>query len=63
MHTWLAAHAHAPGAVVNGQTVYNLGREWYATRLDLDFEPATPQQAQATFARHGLVGDFWSLAG
>jgi len=51
------------GAVADGQTVYNLGREWYATRLDLDFAPATPQQAQATFARHGLVGGFWSLAG
>lgn len=49
------------GAAASGQTVYDLGRDWYATRLDLGFVPATPQQAQATFARHGLVGDFWSL--
>jgi hypothetical protein len=59
----LAAHAYVLGAVVSGQKVYDLGRDWYATRLDLDFVPATPHQAQAIFARHGLVGDFWSLVG
>jgi hypothetical protein len=48
--------------VVSPQTVYDLGRDWYATRLDLDFEPPTPEQAQATFGKHGLVGEFWSLA-
>lgn len=54
-------HAYTRGAVVTAQTVYDLGRDWYATRLASEFEPATPGQAQATFARHGLVGDFWSL--
>lgn len=49
--------------MVSGQTVYDLGRDWYATRLDLDFTPATPQQAQAIFTRHGLVGAFWALPG
>jgi hypothetical protein len=48
--------------VVSPQTVYDLGRDWYATRLDLDFEPSMPEQAQDTFAKHGLVGEFWSLA-
>jgi hypothetical protein len=47
--------------VVNPQTVYDLGRDWYETRLGLDFEPLTPEQAQATFAKHELAGEFWSL--
>lgn len=49
------------GAVVAPQVVYELGRDWYATRLALDYEPATPEQAQALFAAHGLTGDFWAL--
>jgi len=48
--------------VVSPQTVYDLGRDWYGTRLDLDFQPFTPEQAQDTFAKHGLVDEFWSLA-
>ena len=49
------------GAVVAPQTVYNLGLEWYATRLDLDFAPPTPAAMQATFTAHGLTGEFWSI--
>ncbi len=62
LHAWLAAHAYAQGGMVSAQTVYELGRDWYATRINLDFQPATPDQAQATFARHDPVGGFWSLA-
>ena len=47
--------------MVSPQTVYDLGRDWYATRLDLDFEPFMPEHAQDTFTKHGLVGEFWSL--
>lgn len=43
------------------QRVYELGAEWYATRLDFDWERADVEQVAATFARHGLVGPFWSL--
>lgn len=48
--------------MVSPQTVYDLGRDWYATRLDRDYEPFSPEQAQTTFAKHGLAGEFWSLA-
>jgi hypothetical protein len=58
----MTSKGYAAGAVVSPQTVYDLGRDWYATRLDPDFEPFTPEQAQAIFAKHGLVGEFWSLA-
>jgi hypothetical protein len=48
---------------VTPQALYDLGRAWYATRLDLDYEPATAAEAQAMFAAHGLTGAFWSLTG
>ena len=44
------------------QTLFELGREWYATRLDPAWERASPADAEAMFARHGLRGEFWSLA-
>jgi hypothetical protein len=50
------------GAIVALQTVYDLGAEWYATRLDADWERATPGQAAATFKRFGLTGSSWSFA-
>ena len=49
--------------VVAPQALYDLGRAWYATRLDFDYEPATPAAAQAMFVAHGLTRDFWSLTG
>ena len=61
LDAWLIARGYPRGAAVAPQVVYDLGRAWYATRLDLDFEPATPQAAAAMFMAHGLTGGFWSL--
>ncbi|HEU4320407.1 MAG TPA: hypothetical protein VFS66_10040 [Acidimicrobiia bacterium] len=47
--------------VVPVQTMYELSKDWYRTRMDVDWEPPTPQQAEETLARHGLTGDFWRL--
>jgi hypothetical protein len=44
------------------QTLYDLGSDWYATRFDLDWQPATASQAEALFAKHGLRGEFWSMS-
>lgn len=41
--------------------VYELAAEWYATRLNHDWERADKARTAATFARHGLVDEFWSL--
>ena len=41
--------------------MYELSRDWYADRMDLDWQPADAEGAAAIFARHGLSGDFWSL--
>jgi hypothetical protein len=42
--------------------VYELGAEWYATRLDLLWERASAAEAAAIFERHGLAGAFWALS-
>ena len=61
MDNWLKASGYNKGATVAPQTVYELGADWYATRLDVDWQPATAQQAVALFGKHGLTGTFWSL--
>jgi hypothetical protein len=49
------------GAIVRPQTLYELGADWYRTRLDVDWQPASATEATAIFSRHGLTGPFWSL--
>lgn len=60
--SWLEATGLKFGALITPQVLYELGREWYATRMDLDWQPLTASGATAMFAAHGLVGEFWSLA-
>jgi hypothetical protein len=59
---WLNSKQLERGAVVAPQTVYALGADWYATRLDFDWERASPAMASAIFKKHGLTGAFWSLS-
>jgi hypothetical protein len=47
--------------VLAPQAVYDLGVEWYATRLDRDWQRADKARVARIFARNGLVGPFWSL--
>ncbi|MCC7242675.1 MAG: hypothetical protein IT180_12170 [Acidobacteria bacterium] len=58
---WLRRHGWTRGAVVSPQTAYDLGREWYATRLDHAWERADRQTAAGILSRYGLEGPFWSL--
>ena len=62
VRSWLEATGQKFGALVAPQVLYDLGRDWYATRMDVDWQPATADEATAMFAAHGLVGDFWSLS-
>lgn len=62
MEDWLRASGYAKGATVAPQTLYDLGADWYATRLDVDWQPASASEATGLFAKHGLTGEFWSLA-
>jgi hypothetical protein len=58
---WLRLKGFDLGAVVRPQTLYDLGADWYRTRLDVDWQPAGAAEATAIFARHRLTGAFWSL--
>jgi hypothetical protein len=62
LRQWLETTERPRGAVVAPQVVYDLGKNWYWTRFDVDWEPATPEQATEMFARHGLTGEFWAPA-
>jgi hypothetical protein len=39
--------------------LWELAREWYATRLQADSRRPPPAEMRMIFARLGLVGDFW----
>ena len=43
------------------QTMFDLSRDWYRGRLEVDWSPPTAAEAEAMFAKHGLTGDFWAL--
>lgn len=47
--------------MADAQTMYDLSKDWYRGRMDKDWVPPTPEEAEAVFARHGLVGGFWKL--
>ncbi len=42
--------------------MFDLSKDWYNGRFDEDWDPPTTEEAEATFASHGLTGDFWSLS-
>ena len=62
MQRYLHGRQLAAGALVSPQALYDLGREWYATRLEPDWQRPDAARAQQVFAGHGLTGPFWSLA-
>jgi hypothetical protein len=59
---WLAKTGEERGEVVSAQTMFDLSRDWYRDRLDLEWSPPTAVEAEVMFSKHGLTGDFWSLA-
>ena len=58
---WLESTGHERGAVADAQTLFELGADWYRTRLDVNWQPASASEATTMFAAHGLTGEFWSL--
>ncbi len=59
MTRYLEATGGVRGYVTTSQTMYELSTEWYAGRTDEKWDPLDPEEAEALFARHGLVGEFW----
>ena len=41
---------------------FEMSMDWYSGRMDEDWDPPTPDTAEAIFAKHGLTGDFWKLS-
>lgn len=56
---WLGGRP--PGATIPVVNLMELGRAWYADRLDSDWQPHTRDQNQAILNGLGLVADFWRL--
>ena len=59
---WLEATGARRGYVASVQTMFDLSKDWYDGRFDDEWDPPTAEQAEATFALHGLTGDFWRLS-
>ncbi|NQY55935.1 MAG: hypothetical protein HRT86_05510 [Ilumatobacteraceae bacterium] len=41
--------------------LFDLSRDWYAGRLDINFEPRTLAESQALLTARGFDGPFWQL--
>ena len=59
---WCEARGIQRGYLLSLEQACSLGREWYSDRLSPDWRRATVREAEATFARLGLVGEFWRLS-
>ena len=58
---WSRATGNGRGESVPLMTVWELGKEWYRDRLDVDFRGLTPERVRATFERFGLTSEFWRV--
>jgi hypothetical protein len=60
---WCDARGVERGAVFGIDRAWELAEAWYADRLSPSWRRPTVDEAQATFARVGLTGEFWALRG
>ena len=58
---WLDDTGLERGATIPVQAAYDLSTVWYTGRMERDWEPPSPAQADSVFRRFGLTGDFWTL--
>jgi hypothetical protein len=58
---WYRPRGIARGATLTLDQQWELARIWYADRMVRDWRRRTPEEAEAVFARVGLVGEFWRL--
>jgi hypothetical protein len=58
---WCRSRRVEKGAVFTLDQAWQLARAWYADKLSPEWRRATPEEAQATFERIGLSGEFWRL--
>jgi hypothetical protein len=56
---WCSAGGYPLRPLVTMDQLWELAREWYATRLQPESRRPPPAEMRTIFARLGLVGDFW----
>jgi hypothetical protein len=59
--TWCETRRIPRGASFTLEQAWQLVRAWYADKLSPDWQRATAERAQRTFAEIGLTGEFWQL--
>ena len=59
---WLDANGWTAGASMSAETLNELARRWWWTRLEPDWRPRTAGESQAILDEVGLTGEFWRLA-
>lgn len=59
--TWCESRRIPRGASFTLEQAWQLGRAWYADKLSPDWQRATAEQAERTFAEIELTGEFWEL--
>jgi hypothetical protein len=59
---WCAQWNRPRGGILTLQQGWKLAKEWYGDRLSSNWRPKTVSEAEAVFARIGLLGDFWRLS-
>lgn len=57
---WCLATGYPVRPLVRMDQLWELAREWYATRLQPDSRRPQPAEMRHIFARLGLTGDFWN---
>ena len=62
MLSWTRLRGKEVGAIVDLQTVLQLGHEWYSGRFEPDWDRPEADDVVSMFAALGLTGPFWSLS-
>jgi hypothetical protein len=58
---WCQQWNRPRGGIMTLATCWGLAKEWYADRLDPNWQPKIGDEVRAALRRLGLVGDFWDL--
>jgi hypothetical protein len=56
---WCTQQGHPLRPLVSIDQLWQLAMTWYATRLQENSRRPKPDEMRTSFARIGLVGDFW----
>lgn len=56
---WCAAEGVTRRPIITLPQLWELAREWYASRLTPEARRPAPEEMRGIFARIGLTGPFW----